>query len=97
MRDWGFAISVAGLAIAMFMKAWLVVVTMLVVAGAPLDQKSVEYAHPNGHPLFLDLHVPDGPGPFPAAILVHGGGFDGGSRATNMSPTFEPLPDAGFA
>ena len=41
--------------------------------------------------------MPDGPGPFPAAILVHGGGFDGGSRATNMAPTFQPLADAGFA
>ena len=40
---------------------------------------------------------PTGPGPFPAAILVHGGGFDGGSRATNMAPTFQPLADAGFA
>jgi alpha-L-fucosidase 2 len=57
----------------------------------------VEYGKPGGHALLLDLHVPDGPGPFPAAILVHGGGFDAGSRATNMSPTFQPLADAGFA
>jgi len=64
---------------------------------APLDQKGVEFAKPGGHALLLDLHVPDGPGPFPAAILVHGGGFDGGSRATNMAPTFQPLADAGFA
>ena len=61
------------------------------------DQKGVEYGRPGGHPLLLDLHVPDGPGPFPAAILVHGGGFDAGSRATNMAPTFQPLADAGFA
>ena len=52
---------------------------------------------PWGPSLLLDLHVPDGPGPFPAAILVHGGGFDGGGRATNMAPTFQPLADAGFA
>src|SRR6516164_4652088 len=68
-----------------------------VVVSAPLDQKGVEYGSPGGHALLLDVHVPDGPGPFPAAILVHGGGFDGGSRATNMSPTFQPLADAGFA
>jgi alpha-L-fucosidase 2 len=66
-------------------------------AGAPIDQKGIEYARPGGHALLLDVHVPDGRGPFPAAILVHGGGFDGGSRATNMSPTFQPLADAGFA
>ena len=45
----------------------------------------------------LDLHVPDGPGPFPAAILIHGGGFDEGSRSTNVRPLFEPLAEAGFA
>jgi acetyl esterase len=67
------------------------------LAGAAVDQKGVEFAKPDGHPLLLDLHIPDGPGPFPAAILVHGGGFDGGSRATNMAPTFQPLADAGFA
>ncbi|HEY4087932.1 MAG TPA: alpha/beta hydrolase [Bryobacteraceae bacterium] len=66
------------------------------LAAAPLDQKGVEFAKPDGHALLLDLHVPDGAGPFPAAILVHGGGFDGGNRATNMSPTFQPLADAGF-
>jgi len=75
----------------------LTVASLAVVAAAPAaDQKGIEYARPNGHPLLLDLHVPDGAGPFPAAILVHGGGFDGGSRATNMAPTFQPLADAGF-
>src|SRR3954453_6059396 len=69
-----------------------------VIAALPAsDQKGLEYGRPGGHALLLDLHVPDGPGPFPAAILVHGGGFDAGSRATNMAPTFQPLADAGFA
>jgi acetyl esterase len=65
--------------------------------GAPLDQKDVEYARPDGKPVLLDLHVPDGAGPFPAAILVHGGGFDEGSKSTNTKPLFQPLADAGFA
>jgi acetyl esterase len=65
--------------------------------GAASDQKGVEFAKTGGHPLLLDLHVPDGPFPFPAAILVHGGGFDGGSRERNMAPTFQPLADANFA
>jgi len=64
---------------------------------AAVDRKDVEFSHPNGKPLLLDLHVPDGPGPFPAAILVHGGGFDEGSRSTNVRPLFEPLSNAGFA
>lgn len=62
-----------------------------------LDLKDVEYAKPNGKPVLLDLHVPDGPGPFPTAILVHGGGFDEGSKSTNVRPLFDVLAQAGFA
>lgn len=80
------------------MKATIIALACAcVLTAAPLDQKGVEFARPDGHPLLLDLHIPDGSGPFPAAILVHGGGFDGGNRATNMAPTFQPLADAGFA
>ncbi|MBV9082709.1 MAG: alpha/beta hydrolase [Acidobacteriaceae bacterium] len=68
-----------------------------ILAGAPIDQQDVEFAHPVGKALLLDLHVPDGPGPFPVAILVHGGGFDQGSRKTNVRPLLEPLANAGFA
>jgi alpha-L-fucosidase 2 len=64
---------------------------------AAVDQKDVEYGHPGTHALLLDLHVPDGAGPFPAAILIHGGGFDEGSKSTNPRPLFEPLANAGFA
>ena len=65
--------------------------------GAALDQKDVVYAQPDGRPVKLDLHVPDGTGPFPAAILIHGGGFDEGSKSTNPRPLFEPLTNAGIA
>ena len=57
----------------------------------------MEFANPGGKPLLLDLHIPDGSGPFPAAILIHGGGFDEGSCGTNVRPLFEPLASAGFA
>jgi acetyl esterase len=67
------------------------------ITAAPLDRKDVEYARPGGKPVLLDLHVPDGPGPFPAAILVHGGGFDEGSKSTNVRPLFDVLSNAGFA
>jgi acetyl esterase len=70
------------------------------LAAAPLDRldkNDIEYARPGGKPLLLDLHVPEGPGPFPAAILVHGGGFDEGSRSTNVRPLFDVLSGAGFA
>ena len=67
------------------------------MTGAPLDKKDVEYARPGGKPVLLDLHVPDGPGPFPTAILIHGGGFDQGSKSTNVRPLFPVLGNAGFA
>jgi alpha-L-fucosidase 2 len=62
-----------------------------------LDEQNVEYGRADGTPLLMDIHIPDGPGPFPAAILVHGGGFDGGSKSTNVRPLFAPLTEAGFA
>jgi alpha-L-fucosidase 2 len=67
------------------------------LAAAALDQKDVEYARPDGKPILLDLHIPDGPGPFPAAILIHGGGFDEGSKSTNVRPLFDVLANAGYA
>src|ERR1051325_8783122 len=79
------------------MKLAIVALGLIALAITASDQKAVEYRRPDGFSLLLDLHVPDGPGPFPAAVLVHGGGFDGGSRDRNMAPTFQPLADAGFA
>lgn len=75
----------------------LTIISAISISSAPLDKKDVQYANRGGKPLLLDLHIPDGPGPFPAAILVHGGGFDGGSKSTNVRPLFEPLSNAGFA
>jgi acetyl esterase len=77
-----------------FALAFACAVTLV---GAPMDRKDVEYGRPDGKPLLLDLHVPDGPGPFPAAILVHGGGFDEGSKSTNVRPLFDVLANSGFA
>src|SRR5690242_8224417 len=77
--------------------ALLVCVSSLILSAAAIDQKDVEYARPGGRPVLLDLHVPDGTGPFPAAILIHGGGFDEGSKSTNPRPLMQPLADAGFA
>jgi acetyl esterase len=67
------------------------------LSAAAMDQKDVEYSRPDGKPLLLDVHIPDGEGPFAAAILVHGGGFDSGTKSTLISPVFEPLSNAGFA
>ena len=52
--------------------------------------------------LRLDAFVPDGPGPHPAVILVHGGGWSGGDKGGGpkkgyMAPMHELLSAAGFA
>ena len=56
-------------------------------------ERDVEFARPGGESLRLDVCTPPGRGPFPAAILVHGGGWIGGDRAQAAVP---PAPaDAG--
>jgi acetyl esterase len=64
--------------------------------------KDVAYAKVEGVSLALDVFVPDGPGPFPAVIMVHGGGWDHGDKSGGknkgwMVPMDEPLSRAGFA
>lgn len=59
--------------------------------------KDVEYARVGDVVLKLDANVPDGTGPFPTVIIVHGGGFTGGNKQMYVTPMFEPLSRAGFA
>jgi acetyl esterase len=81
----------------MWKPALIFALSCALLPAAAIERKDVEYGRPGGKALLLDLYVPDGPGPFPAAILVHGGGFDQGSKSTNVRPLFEPLAAAGFA
>jgi alpha-L-fucosidase 2 len=70
-------------------------------AGAEM-KRDVEYGRAGGERLLLDASIPDGPGPFPVAILVHGGGWSGGDKAgsnkpgdgADVSPWFAPLTAA---
>jgi acetyl esterase len=76
------------------------VVLLAVSAATPafaLDKTDVEYPRPGGKPLLLDIHVPDGPRPLAAAIVVHGGGFDRGTKKSYVGPVLEVLTKAGFA
>ena len=72
----------------------------LVVPGAQ-DYKvipDVEYSSPGGFSLKLDAHIPPGDGPFPAVILVHGGGWSTGDKTAKfVQPLFAPLNQTGFA
>jgi acetyl esterase len=65
-----------------------------VITTAPAETLTgVEYA-PG---LAFDGVIPRGDGPFPAAIIVHGGGWVRGDRRVDVAPLFQPLEDAGFA
>jgi acetyl esterase len=72
---------------------------MLVHAAQPSTaelRQNIEYAHPDGVALALDAFVPAGDGPFPAVLVVHGGGFTGGDRRHAVAPLREALSDGDF-
>lgn len=56
----------------------------------------LEYGRAGGTSLRMDVRTPAGHGPFPALVLVHGGGWVRGDRTWNMAPLFDPLTRAGF-
>ena len=68
-------------------------------------RRDVVYGEADGQKLLLDVSVPDGKGPFPVVILVHGGGWSSGDKAgaekpgsgADITPWFAPLTEAGFA
>jgi len=57
----------------------------------------IEFARPNGVSLTLDASVPEGRGPFPAVIVVHGGGWSKGTKRSYEKPILPVLTDAGLA
>ena len=67
--------------------------------------RDIVYGEAGGETLRLDVCVPDGAGPFPVVILVHGGGWSGGDKAgadkpnsgADITPWFQPLTEAGIA
>src|SRR5215469_11886886 len=80
------------------LRVWICL-SLIVSAGlcAAADFNDVEFKNLDGESLKLDAHVPDGPGPFPAAILVHGGGWVAGDKRQYITYLFQPLTDAGIA
>jgi len=69
---------------------------------ATTTQTDIEYGVADGESLRLDLCIPDGPGPFPAVILVHGGGWNAGDKSGGptkalIAPMQDPLTRGGFA
>ena len=79
---------------------FLSLVALVRVAAEPASERTysdVEYGQAAGESLLLDVHVPDGKGPFPIAIYVHGGGWTGGDKANpDDAPVLDLLTRANF-
>ena len=76
------------------------VIFLALALGAPARAAvttGIEYGRADGESLKLDANVPDGPGPFAAVIIVHGGGWTRDDTPENCVPLFAPLSRAGFA
>ena len=56
----------------------------------------IEYGKPDYESLKLDANIPDGNGPFPVVILVHGGGWSVGDKAGLFHIPTEALTKANF-
>jgi alpha-L-fucosidase 2 len=60
------------------------------------EKNDIEFARPGGVALTLDASIPDGKGPFAAVIVVHGGGWENGTKRSYEKPLLPVLTDAGF-
>jgi acetyl esterase/lipase len=81
------------------MKPLIFMLGVLLVASLPAMgeiKTDIEYGHPDYQSLKLDANTPDGPGPFPIAILVHGGGWSVGDKAALYHIPTEALTKANF-
>ena len=73
------------------------VLSMNFVLTSASVRREIEYACPDNIALRMDASIPQGSGPFPAAIIVHGGGWVRGDKEFDVEPLFAPLSEAGFA
>lgn len=72
--------------------------SLLLLAPAWAGMKTeIEFARVGSVSLTLDAWTPNGPGPFPGVIIVHGGGFTRGDKQMFVRPLFDPLTKGGFA
>lgn len=83
-----------------FLLPWLCALGVARGADATFH-RDVEYGQAGGEKLLLDVSVPAGEGPFPIAILVHGGGWSGGDKAATeggagIGPWFTALTEANY-
>jgi acetyl esterase/lipase len=79
------------------MLAWLVLVsgTALAAPSEPVIQKDIVFGKGGDVELKLDLATPEGDGPFPAVVCIHGGAWQVGHRAGHH-PTIKLLAQNGY-
>jgi alpha-L-fucosidase 2 len=63
-------------------------------ASAMSLKTDIEYANAGGEKQLLDIYEPNGIGPFPAVIVVHGGAWIGGDKQGDEKIFAQPLTDA---
>jgi len=51
----------------------------------PIHTEDLEYLRVGGTPLLARFYRPEGPGPFPAVLEVHGGAWTSGDRFNNVA------------
>src|SRR5689334_3306793 len=52
-----------------------------VAQGEVIIENNVEYSNPDNQHMMLNIARPQGNGPFPAILCIHGGGFRAGDRS----------------
>ena len=76
--------------------AAVIILNVLSFAWAGDMKMDVEYGKAGDETLLLDVNSPNGAGPFPIAIIVHGGGWTRGDKQGDEKVLFAPLTDANF-
>ena len=62
------------------------------------SQEAILYGTADGQPLTMDYSAPNGSGPHPIAIIIHGGGYHGGdSKSGSEAYVADFLAPAGYA
>src|SRR5436305_238230 len=74
-----------------FLAASLVVFLLSSTSRAAELKTDIEYGRVGETRLLLDATLPDGPGPFPAVIVLHGGGWSSGDKQADAAPLLRAL------
>ncbi len=64
-------------------------------AASVTEIQDVPYDVPGTTQQIMDIYEPDGVGPYPAVILIHGGGFTSGDKA-DVQAAADRIAQAGF-